>query len=159
MQERIKIMQLLKDNLHLAQERMKLFADKKISKREFDVGDEVFLKLQPYKQTSVALRKQLKLYAKYFGPNKVLEKMGKVAYKLALPPEAKIHPIFYVSLLKKKIRSKYFSSIDLLEFEDEIFKVYMWPFYPGDWCPKNNVVVNVNSMVSCIPRSSNLGRL
>ncbi|KAL0294180.1 UNVERIFIED_CONTAM: hypothetical protein Sangu_2520300 [Sesamum angustifolium] len=120
---------------------MKLYADKKRSKREFEVGDEAFLKLQPYKQTSVALRKPLKLYAKYFGPYKVLEKVGKVAYKLAQPPEAKIPPIFHVSLLKKKIRSKYFSSIDLIEFEDEIFKVYYVAILSRRLMPKNNVVV------------------
>ncbi|KAL0413609.1 UNVERIFIED_CONTAM: Retrovirus-related Pol polyprotein from transposon [Sesamum radiatum] len=122
MQERIKVLQLLKDNLHLGQQRMKLYANKRRPKREFEVGDEVFLKLQPYRQTTMALiRKQLKLFAKYFGPYKVLEKVGKVAYKLALPPRAKIHLLFHVSLLKK-IGSKYFPSLDLPEFEDEVFK-------------------------------------
>ncbi|KAL0462647.1 UNVERIFIED_CONTAM: hypothetical protein Slati_0152300 [Sesamum latifolium] len=65
---------------------MKLYADKKRSEREFKVGDEVFLKLQPHRQTSVSLKKRLKLSAKYFGPYKVIERVGKVAYKLELPP-------------------------------------------------------------------------
>ncbi|KAL0455225.1 UNVERIFIED_CONTAM: hypothetical protein Slati_0861700 [Sesamum latifolium] len=53
MQERIKVLQLLNDNLHQAQQRMKIYADKRRLEREFEVGDEVFLKLQPYKQTSI----------------------------------------------------------------------------------------------------------
>ncbi|KAL0454268.1 UNVERIFIED_CONTAM: hypothetical protein Slati_0766000 [Sesamum latifolium] len=86
MQERAKVVQLLKENLQQTQQRMQLYANKKRTEREFEVGDEVFLKLQPYKQTSGALRKQLKLSAKYFGPYKIVERVGKIAYKLALPP-------------------------------------------------------------------------
>ncbi|KAL0402538.1 UNVERIFIED_CONTAM: hypothetical protein Slati_4283700 [Sesamum latifolium] len=100
---------------------MKLYADKRRSEREFEVRDEVFLKLQPYKQTTVDLKNQLKLSAKYFGSYKVLKKVGKVAYKQTLPPGTKIHRVFHVSLLKKKIGSKYFPSVDLPDFEDEVF--------------------------------------
>ncbi|KAL2226828.1 UNVERIFIED_CONTAM: hypothetical protein Sindi_2041500 [Sesamum indicum] len=80
MQERVKVLQLLKENLQQAQHHMKTYADKKRSEREIQVGDDVFLKLQPHKQTSVALRKRLKLSAKYYGPYKVIERVGKVAY-------------------------------------------------------------------------------
>ncbi|KAK4388622.1 hypothetical protein Sango_2199200 [Sesamum angolense] len=120
---------------------MKLYADKKRTEREFLVGDEVFLKLQPYKQTSVALRKQLKLSAKYYGPYKVLEKIGKVAYKLALPPGSKIHPVFHVLLLKKKIGTRYFPSVSLPDFEDEVFKVYPSAILARRLVPRNNVGV------------------
>lgn len=65
------------------------------------MGDWVYLKLQPYKQTSVALRKSLKLAAKYHEPVFIEEKIGKVAYQLQLPPSTAIHSVFYVSLLKK----------------------------------------------------------
>ncbi|KAL2243822.1 UNVERIFIED_CONTAM: hypothetical protein Sindi_0500200 [Sesamum indicum] len=57
MHERIKVLQLLKDNLHQAQQRMKFYADRKRTEREFEVGDEVFLKLRPYRQTLLTLRK------------------------------------------------------------------------------------------------------
>ncbi|KAL0446467.1 UNVERIFIED_CONTAM: hypothetical protein Slati_1774600 [Sesamum latifolium] len=142
MQERAKVVQLLKENLQQAQNRMKMYADRKRTEREFEVGDEVFLKLQPYKQTSVALRKQLKLSAKYFGPYKVIERIGKVAYKLALPTGSKIHLVFHVSLLKKKIGSKYFPSLDLPEFDEEVFKVYPVVILVMRLIPRNNVGVS-----------------
>ncbi|KAL0330121.1 UNVERIFIED_CONTAM: Retrovirus-related Pol polyprotein from transposon [Sesamum radiatum] len=70
--ERFKFLRLLKDNLHQAQQRMKLCADKRITEREFEVGDKVFLKLQPYRQTSVSLKEQLKLSAKYYDPTRLI---------------------------------------------------------------------------------------
>ncbi|XP_011072126.1 uncharacterized protein LOC105157414 [Sesamum indicum] len=132
------------DVVELVQERtkrMKLYAERKRTEREFHVGDEVFLKLQLYKQTSVALRKQLKLSAKYFGPYKVIERIGHVAYKLELPTGSKIHPVFHFPLLKKKIGSKYFPSVNLSELEDEVFKVYPIEILGRRLVPRNNVGV------------------
>lgn len=77
---------------------MKFFADKRRTEREFVVGDWVYLKLQPYRQTSLALRRNLKLSSKYYGPYLILEKVGLVAYKLALPMQSKINLVFHVSL-------------------------------------------------------------
>lgn len=68
---RLQWMQLLKDSLSKAQERMKFYADKKRSEREFKVNVLVYLKLQPYRQTSVALRKLLKWISKYYEPYRV----------------------------------------------------------------------------------------
>ena len=84
---------------------MKSQADKKRSFRTFEVGDQVFLKLQPYIQTSVAPRANHKLAYKYYGPFPIVAKINEAAYKLQLPPQATIHPVFHVSLLRRALNS------------------------------------------------------
>lgn len=64
------------------------------------MGDLVFLKLQPYVQSSLAPHSNMNLVFKYFGPYKVLARVGLVAYKLDLPTTSSIHPVFHVSQLK-----------------------------------------------------------
>lgn len=89
--------------LGMAQARMKFFADKQRTERTFQVGDLVYLRIKPYKQVSLHQFKYCKLSPKYYGPFKVVERVGNAAYKLDLPTTAKVHPVFYVSVLKKKI--------------------------------------------------------
>lgn len=52
---------------------------------------------------SISQRRNLKLSTKCYGPYKVSQRIGKVASKIQLPPSARIHNVFYVSQLKKKI--------------------------------------------------------
>jgi hypothetical protein len=80
---------------------MKHQADKHRVERQFVVGDLVCLKIQPYVQSSLATRICTKLAYRYFDPYEVEAKVGSVAYKLKLPPQSKVHPVFHVSLLKK----------------------------------------------------------
>ncbi|WVZ49037.1 LOW QUALITY PROTEIN: hypothetical protein U9M48_000419 [Paspalum notatum var. saurae] len=93
-------LQVLKQHLAAAQNRMKLQADRGRVELQFQPGDFVLLKLQPYTQSSVVSRPYPKLAFKYYGPFKVLERVGSVAYKLELPSDAQVHPVFHVSQLK-----------------------------------------------------------
>jgi hypothetical protein len=99
-EERQIFLQSLREHLLRAQARIKAYADKHRTEREFQVGEDALLKLQPYAQTSLVNRPCAKLAFKYFGPFKIIQRIGAVAYKLELPPDCAIHPVFHVSQLK-----------------------------------------------------------
>jgi len=100
LKDRATLTQVIQMQLQRAQHRMKQQADKNRSEREFNMGDMVYLKLQPYVQASVAPRSNQKLSFRFYGPFPVLAGVGKVAYQLALPPACRIHPVIHVSQLK-----------------------------------------------------------
>ncbi|CAM8890445.1 unnamed protein product [Rhodiola kirilowii] len=78
---------------------MKKWADKKRRDVEFQAGDLVLVKLLPLQFK--AFRKVHKgLIRKYEGPFEVIKPVGKVSYKLNLPPKLKIHTVFHASMLK-----------------------------------------------------------
>ena len=97
------LLELLKQNLVVAQARMKAQADQHRSDRSYQVGDWVFLRLQPYRQLSLISKGFLKLSPRYFGPFQILQQVGPMAYKLDLPSDCLIHPVFHVSCLKPKL--------------------------------------------------------
>ena len=100
LKERDLLTQIIQQHLARAQQRMKSQADKDHTEREFTVGTSVYLKLQPYIQTSVAPRSNQKLAFRFFGPFKILQRVGKVAYMLDLLDSCRIHPVVHVSQLK-----------------------------------------------------------
>ena len=69
----------------------------------FMVGEKVLLKVSPMKGV-MRFGKRGKLSPRFIGPFEVLQRIGEVAYKLALPPSlSSVHPVFHVSMLRKYI--------------------------------------------------------
>lgn len=99
--DREEVLDELRMNLLQAQQKMKSYADLKRHMEEFKEGELVFLKIRPYRLKSLAQRRNEKLATCYYGPFEVLQKIGKVAYKLKLPSNTSIHPVFHVSQLKR----------------------------------------------------------
>lgn len=86
--------------LDRARNRMKKQVDKNRKERHFEVGDQVYLKLQLYKRASLKAHNVHKLMPRYFVPFSILQRIGSVAYRLDLPPTIHIHPVVHISLLK-----------------------------------------------------------
>jgi hypothetical protein len=102
---REQILSTLNHNLKQAQQRMKKYADIRWTERKFELDQQVYLRLQPYRQTTVAHRQSLKLAPRFYGPFTIIRKVGAVAYELDLPKESRVHPVFHVSQLKLKLGS------------------------------------------------------
>ena len=92
---------LIRKCLLTAQSRQKSYADRRRRPLEFEVGHHVFLKVIP-KKGVVRFGKRGKLTPRYIWPFELLERVGTVAYRLALPPSLSgVHEVFHVSMLWK----------------------------------------------------------
>ena len=92
---------LIRQRLLTAQSRYKSYADIRRRPLEFEVGDHVFLRVMP-KRGVVMFGKRGKLSPRFIGPFEILERVGTVAYRLALPPSMiGVHEVFHVSMLRK----------------------------------------------------------
>lgn len=79
---------------------MKTIADTHRRDHEFKEGDWVMVKLWPHQQIYAIGTTYSKLAKRYYGLFQVIERMGKVAYKLKLPEQSRMHPVFLCSILK-----------------------------------------------------------
>ena len=90
---------LIRQRLLMALSRQKSYADVRCRPLEFEVGDHVFLKVMPMRGV-VRFSKRDKLSPRFIGPFEILERVGTVAYRLALPPSMLgVHEVFHVSML------------------------------------------------------------
>ncbi|KAI3704076.1 hypothetical protein L1987_74283 [Smallanthus sonchifolius] len=91
----------IKDRLKAARDRQKSYADNRRKPLEFQIGDQVMLKVSPWKGVA-RFGNRGKLNPRYVGPFEILARVGPVAYKLKLPQElSNVHDTFHVSNLKK----------------------------------------------------------
>jgi hypothetical protein len=105
---------VVRERMKTAQDRQKSYADKRRRPIEFSVGDYVMLKVSPWKGI-MRFGKKGKLSPRFVGPFKILERIGKQAYRLELPEElAGIHDVFHVSYLRKCL-SIYDETVPLTE--------------------------------------------
>ena len=90
---------LIRQCLLTDQSRQKSYSDVRRRPLEFEVGDHVFLKVMP-KRGVVRFDKYRKLSPRFIRPFEILERVGTVAYQLALPPNMSgVHEVFHVSML------------------------------------------------------------
>lgn len=94
----------IRQNMLAAQSRQKSYADSKRSNVEFQVGEEVLLRVSPTKGV-IRFNIKGKLSPRYIGPFMIVERVGKLAYRLELPETMKgVHNVFHVSMLRKHFR-------------------------------------------------------
>ncbi|KAL0539660.1 hypothetical protein IC582_023876 [Cucumis melo] len=95
--------QKIRSRMHTAQSRQKSYADVRRKDLEFEIGDKVFLKVAPMKGV-LRFERRGKLSPRFVGPFEILERIGPVAYRLALPPSlSTVHDVFHVSMLRKYV--------------------------------------------------------
>ncbi|KZV53589.1 hypothetical protein F511_40970 [Dorcoceras hygrometricum] len=91
----------VRDRMRTAQSRQKSYADSHRRELVFEVGDHVFLKVALMKGV-MRFGKKGKLSPRYIGPFEILERVGTLAYRVALPPHlSAVHNVFHVSTLRK----------------------------------------------------------
>jgi hypothetical protein len=94
-------LQVIRENLKIAQMRQKSYHDKGTTPRHFEVGDYVYLKVSPTKGVQ-RFGVKGKLAPRYIGPYEVIEVCGPVAYRILLPKRfSAVHNVFHVTQLKK----------------------------------------------------------
>ncbi|KAL0543592.1 hypothetical protein IC582_018692 [Cucumis melo] len=95
--------QKIRSRMHTAQSRQKSYADVRRKDLEFEVGDKVFLKVAPMRGV-LRFERREKLSPRFVGPFEILERIGPVAYRLALPPSlSTVHDVFHISMLRKYV--------------------------------------------------------
>ncbi|XP_021722778.1 uncharacterized protein LOC110690261 [Chenopodium quinoa] len=102
-EETVKQVKMIQEKIKSAQDRQKNYSDLKRRDEEYEVGEKVLLKISPMKG-EMRFGKRGKLSLKYIGPYEIIQKVGKVAYKLDFPNELeRVHNVFHVRQIRKYI--------------------------------------------------------
>ena len=112
----------VRENLKIAQSRQKSYADPKRRDVSFEVGDYVLLRVSPLRGTK-RFHVKGKLAPRFVGPYPIVAKVGKLAYRLELPPDlAGVHPVFHVSQLRRCLDPKLDKhvSTDAIDLQDNL---------------------------------------
>jgi hypothetical protein len=109
----------VKGNSQAAQNQQKIYADRQRVESSFEVQDLVFLRLQPYRQSSLKRSGAKKLKPRFYGPYKIISRVGEVAYELELLEGSKIHNVFHISFLKKAVGQQINTSEEFPPLDEE----------------------------------------
>ena len=96
-------MQVIKRNLKVARDRWKFYVHQHMEFKEFQVAENVYLYINP-KKTSLSIGSSTKLEPRHCRPFEILERIGSMAYQLALPLIVEVYNFFHVSLLKRYVK-------------------------------------------------------
>ena len=109
---------MIRERLKVATDRQKSYVD---SKRKDIIGEKVFLKVSPWKKV-IRFGNKGKLSPRFIGQYGVIENMGPVTYRLALPPKLeKIHNVFHVSMLRRyRLDLSYVVSSETIELRPDL---------------------------------------
>ena len=102
-EETLEKLQVIRANMKKAQDRQKKYADQRRREVVFAVGDMVYLKVSAQKGKD-HFGKVGKLAVRFIGPYRIIGRVGEVAYRLELPEDMNLHPVFHVSMLRRHIR-------------------------------------------------------
>jgi hypothetical protein len=102
----LKHVQMIRENLKVAQSRQKSYVDKRRRDLSFEIGDFIYLKVSPMRGTR-RFKVKGKLSPWYVGLSKIINHKGEVDYQLELPLQlSDVHDVFLVSQLKKCCESQ-----------------------------------------------------
>ncbi|XP_057429652.1 uncharacterized protein LOC130722822 [Lotus japonicus] len=93
----------IREKMRASQSRQKSYADVRRKDLEFEAGDHVFLRVTQTTGVGRAMKSK-KLTPRFIGPYQIIERVGPVAYRIALPPFlSNIHDVLHVSQLRKYV--------------------------------------------------------
>jgi len=127
LQETTEKVKMIREKMKASQSRQKSYHDKRRKDIEFQVGDHVFLRVNPVTGVGHALMCR-KLTPRFVGPFEIVEKVGVVVYRIALPPSlSNLHDVFHVFQLRKYVYdASHVIQVDNLEVRDNL-TVETWP--------------------------------